>query len=159
MTTIALRDGIMAADSRAYSGDRRPMGFKQKVFRLPDGSLFGATSSQPGLADMIRRAWIEFGQYDKNLPDEMAGQALIAKLDGSIYYYAGWKSFVGPLDGDYFAIGSGEDYAVGAMAMGASATKAIEVASIHDVFTDGPIRSLRLHDPSFKVSPVGTPDK
>ena len=38
-------------------------------------------------------------------------------------------------ENDFWAVGSGEEYALGAMAMGASAAQAVEVASQFDVYT------------------------
>jgi hypothetical protein len=31
LTTICYRDGVMAADTRAYSGDKLPIGSKTKI--------------------------------------------------------------------------------------------------------------------------------
>lgn len=39
------------------------------------------------------------------------------------------------IDAPFWAAGSGADYAVGAMAMGANAREAVEIASQYDVFT------------------------
>lgn len=46
---------------------------------------------------------------------------------------------------DYFAEGSGRDLAMGALAFGASAIEAIEVAKEHDIYTGGNVQVLT-HD-------------
>ena len=52
MTIIAYRDGIMAADSRAYTGDPDPIGVKQKI-RWHDGELLGASSRAVGIPGAV----------------------------------------------------------------------------------------------------------
>jgi hypothetical protein len=137
MTTIAYRDGIMAADSRAYSGDRRPMGFKTKIKRLANGGMMASSSIHPGNSELL------FSLIDKNgidhvFTEKLDAQSLVVLPGGDVFYYAGHSRFSGPLSGQYFAIGSGEDYAMGAMAMGATAIQAVDAAKQHDVFSGGP---------------------
>lgn len=146
MTTIAYRDGIMAADSRAYAGDRRPIGFKQKIRRLANGGLFAATSKNPGMTDRLYR-WVEEFGVEKDHPEELDVGALVIMPGGAVWYYAGHRSFTGPLTADFFTIGSGEDYAVAAMSMGATAIEAVKIAMQHDVFTAGPIQVEALDAP------------
>lgn len=45
MTTIAYKDGVLASDSRVSNGGFIFPGSYQKIFVLPDGSLFGAVGS------------------------------------------------------------------------------------------------------------------
>lgn len=136
----------MAADSRAYAGDRRPIGFKDKIRRLANGGLFAATSKNPGMTDQLFRFANEFG-VEKDYPEALDVCALVIMPGGSVWYYAGHKSFTGPLVARFFAIGSGEDYAVAAMSMGASALDAVKIAMEHDVFTAGPVQVEALDAP------------
>lgn len=63
--------------------------------------------------------------------------------DGQLWHYTGSYSF--ELRPDIpFAIGSGSEYALGAIAMGADAKKAIEVASKYDVYTNDHIQVANL---------------
>lgn len=48
------------------------------------------------------------------------------------------------IDAPLYAIGSGAQFAVGAMEMGATPTKAIEIAMKHDSYTGGSITTLEL---------------
>lgn len=41
------------------------------------------------------------------------------------------------LPGDFYAVGSGREFALGAMQCGATAATAVEVAKIYDIYTDG----------------------
>ena len=49
-----------------------------------------------------------------------------------------------PIDTDFFSVGSGSDYAMGAMAMGASAADAIRVASQFDCHTNDKVEAESL---------------
>lgn len=55
MTTIAYRDGMMAADSRAYAGNASPVGSKTKINRLKEGSLFACSTSKTGAMEQFVR--------------------------------------------------------------------------------------------------------
>lgn len=145
MTTIVYRDGVMAADSRAYAGNKQPVGTKVKIYRLADGSLFGASSSKVGQCDKFRRIVEEHG-VNANLKEAVLVQAIVVKLDGSIFYFNDEDAFSGPISAPFISIGSGEQYAYGALMMGADAVKALEIASCCDVWTGGPIITLRLED-------------
>lgn len=62
--------------------------------------------------------------------DQPNAEILVVHDDGRVYY-CGWGGC--PQDvPDYAAIGSGSEYAVGAMHMGASAIRAVEAAICHD---------------------------
>lgn len=137
MTTIAYRAGTMAADSRAYAGDRRPMGFKTKIKRLANGGLMASSSVRPGNAELLF-AIVNGNGIEAPIDPPIDAQSLVVMPGGDVYYYANGGRFTGPLNGEYFAVGSGEDYALGAMAMGADAIKAVEMAKLHDVFSGGP---------------------
>ena len=143
MTTIAYRDKIIAADSRAYSGDKHPIGYKQKIHKLDDGSLVGASSNKVGETDrfvaLYKKLGVE-GDYEK----DTGVQAIVVKPNGEVFYFCDNQYFSGPISGEYIAIGSGEKYAYAAMLMGADAIKAIEISIECDVWSGGEVRSLKL---------------
>lgn len=147
MTTIVYRDGVMAADRRAYAGDKQPIGEKTKVHRLADGSLFGASSSKVGAVDKFRRLVEERGiggSFDAAHPV----QAILVRPDGSIFYFHEEDTFTGPLEAAFIAIGSGDRFALGALKMGATAARAVEVAIECDVWSGGGIDVLSLGERS-----------
>lgn len=145
MTTIVWRDGVLAADSRAYSGDKTPIGFKKKIHRLDNGDLFGASSSKVGSVEHFMRLVNEHGVF-KSFEEEILLKAIVVTKDGSFYLFNDLKSFSGPIHADYIAIGSGEEYALGALEMGSSAIEALEVAIRLDPWTGGEIATLRFED-------------
>lgn len=148
MTTICFREGILAADTRAYSGDSSPIGFKQKIFRGQDGTLFGISTPQPGLSEEVA-AWMMADEDVKPdlvpaLHGDIGFQALEITPEGDVFYYNNRFVPSGPLYGPWHAIGSGCDYAIGALRMGATATEAVEVAMEFDPWTGGDVTLLRL---------------
>jgi hypothetical protein len=146
MSVVVYSDGVMVADSRAYSGSTHPIGSKMKIHRLDDGSLLGVTSNQVGLPEAFRM-WIENGADREDIvPNEPSFEALHVLKDGSVYLYEDGYTPSGPLVGQHFAIGSGKKYAYGALLAGVSVVKSVEVAIEADLFCGGPISKLSLSD-------------
>ncbi|WP_295198738.1 hypothetical protein [uncultured Brevundimonas sp.] len=145
MTTIVYRDGVLAADRRAYSGDKKGIGAKTKIHRLDDGTLWGVSSCNVG-ADALIKRWVEAGcepvGSDQLKPESF--ELLLVRPTGEIFYANGNLDLSGPLTADYFAIGSGDHFAMGAMAMGASAIRAVEIASDLDVWSGEGMTVLEL---------------
>lgn len=137
MTTIAYKDGVLAADG-LVSG---PPGVRwtMKLSRRDD-AVYGGCGCR---GDIQALAEWYFG--DRKEPpkyflignDQPNAEILVMHDDGRVYY-CGWGGC--PQDvPDYAAIGSGSEYAVGAMHMGASAIRAVEAAICHDSNSGGGI--------------------
>ncbi len=137
MTTIAYRDGIMAADSRAYSGNRDYMGAKAKIERLEDGTLIGVSSTVVGGGEEVRE-WVKAGTNPKAELNK-GFTLLLVKPDGKVFVAVDTTLLSGPLTADFFAVGTGSDIALGAMGMGATAIKAVEVGCRLDPWSALPI--------------------
>ncbi|MER9176345.1 peptidase S14 [Mesorhizobium sp. M0955] len=153
MTTIAYKDGILAADSRAYSGDKMPMGFKTKIHRLKGGYLVGASSRDVGKTDAFIdwcRNHVNKGRHPGNQGNavDIEVQAILVDPEGQVYYWYQLRCFSGPLKDEFFAIGSGDQFAYGAMKAGASAEEAVRIATECDPWSGGPIVTLKLEAPS-----------
>lgn len=162
MTTIAYRDGIMAADSRAYSGNRFPVGEKTKIRLLDDGTLIGVSSTVPGEGEAVIQ-WFAAGADPKDGPSASPKHTLLAVRPGGEVFFADDSYFIsGPLKAEFFAIGSGGEYAQGAMAMGASAEQAVRIACRLDPWSAEPVMVLELphlsccalhNEPAYPASP------
>lgn len=140
MTVIAYRNGIMAADSRAFTGGRTPIGQKMKIRRLSNATLVGASSSIPGGGEAAIK-WFAGGRKAEDpLPEKFT--LLAVNRDGDAFYATDSRFVSGPIKAPYFAIGSGEEFALGAFATGASAKDAVRIAIQHDVWSDFPIQVL-----------------
>lgn len=146
MTTICYRDGILAGDTRAYSGDKQPIGHKIKIAQARQSSgavvSFGISTPHPGFSEEIRHWVANDRSPDAEPPGGRDFNMLLIDEQGDVYFYA--SSFVpsGPLWADYYAIGSGAEYALGAMAHGATAREAVEAAAQLDVWTGAPIQFI-----------------
>lgn len=147
MTTIVYRGGVMAADSRAYAGYNAALGAKTKIRRLlPSGTLLGCSSMQPGLAEAVLD-WYARGARPAAAPQRGEGRftLLVVKPDGRALFANDGFYLSGPIAAPFFAIGSGEGVAQGALHAGCSALQAVEIACKVDVWSTPPIVSLT-HD-------------
>jgi len=156
MTTIAYRDGILAADDRMdyhYA-------VVTKLFKLPDDSWVGGAGTGSGVrmaVDLLSNAIVSTTTPDKLLSKPIEDiQLLRVYPDGSLSMYFPQLVEI-PLANSFFAIGSGSDYAMGAMSAGASAEQAIRVAGQYDKGTGDRVQVeyVRKEDKAF---PVPHPD-
>jgi hypothetical protein len=169
MTTIAYREGIMAADSGATTtsdagGTRKSMCRKlYRKFVVLHSVADAAGKPKPGVRveDVIIGiagegfAGLQFiDQLYSQKPDEqedIKSRLIVGDADFSaivltrkgLFEYDRWCRYEGIID-PYYAIGSGAKAALGAMWMGASARESVEAAITIDPFTFGTIVAARL---------------
>ncbi len=143
MTTVAYRAGIMAAD-KAVTGSGH-VGTIRKVWRRKsDGALVGGC----GTVSLLQRwaAWFVDGERGNppslGTDDDSDTHMLVARPSGEVELWSrhGKASY----DAEYFAVGSGADFAMGAMAHGASARQAVAAAAKHDHNTGHGTHFVRL---------------
>ncbi|MTH61180.1 hypothetical protein [Paracoccus litorisediminis] len=144
MTTIVYRDGVLASDTRAYSGHATPIGTKRKIHRRRDGAMFGVSTAAPGLSEQVARWYLDDKNMDllPQLGPEDGFDMLEIDKDGQVFIYHDSIHPTGPLTAPYFTVGSGANYAIGALEMGASAVEAVRVAITNDPWTGGHIETL-----------------
>lgn len=141
MTTIAYKDGIIAYDSRVSAGRTIIYDDVDKK-RERDGVFFFGTGSTSEINELI-------GAY---FGEEIVGECNAAAMvlhDGELMIigYSDGKVFKSPVYADKpYAIGSGEDHALTAFDMGATAYQAVEMAAKRDTGTGGKIRTLTIAD-------------
>lgn len=143
MTTIAIRHGIMAADSSIWEGSLF-VGRKQKVLRTSNGTLL-ATCGYSGMSDPFAE-WVNAGEPADNLPrlpPDTDFSALVLYPDEQVFTFDG-RFMRQRVKADFYALGSGEAFALGAMHAGASAEDAIKAACEFDAWSRGPVQSERL---------------
>lgn len=144
MTTVAAKDGCMAADTQ-LTGEYRVRA--QKIIQLQDGSLVGG-------AGAWGRCWAAMlwmlGGEQGDAPKLKGGCLLIMRPDGGLWMVEEeFPAF--PLLDREAAIGSGSAAAMTAMRAGASAADAVKQAARIDCATSDPIQMLRL--PAQKKTP------
>lgn len=138
MTTIAWDGKTLAADTLATSNglrDNRTI----KIWRHKD-ALIGACGSQ-ALCERFR-GWVIAGM-DGESPFEGAdnGNGLVVTRQHVLCFGDnGCWSVAEP----FYTLGSGYQLALGALAMGATAKEAVEVAARYDTITGGDITVLTL---------------
>ena len=143
MSTVVYRDGTLAADGKAYGGKGQASpGIKVKARRLSDGTRVGVVTAIIGQGERFMN-WLEGGGDPTAWGEGPADlRAIVVRPDGGLYLYDDglWPS--GPIQTDRYAIGSGSDFAMAAMLMGADAVRAVEIASTLDMHSGGPVTVL-----------------
>lgn len=152
MSTVVYHNGVMAADSRAYSGSTHPIGFKRKIHRVQAGpyagALVGVTTNVVGMAEGFR-AWLERGaRTDDIAPGDPSFAALLVTASGEIFLFNDAYYCAGPLTCDTLTIGSGKKYALAAIKCGKTPVEAVQIAAECDLWTGGPIDVLTLNPES-----------
>jgi hypothetical protein len=143
MTTIATDGKSMAADGRGCIHDTIAGDRGQKIYRLKDNSLF-SLSGATYAADLFVE-WLDEGADPSKFPENMGEYGAIHLLtDGEAHYYnqdskRAWRLVDCP-----FAVGSGREFAMGAMMAGASPAQAVRIAATRDPFTGGIVTSYTL---------------
>ena len=140
MTTIAYRDDVLAGDTQITVGSSIG-GHMQKVFRK--GRLLYAMTGCSGLSDSFR-SWVNGGLVgpapDMKDGDADANGVLFPGGDLVVWRFnKAWTAHRAP----FFAFGSGQDFALGAMAQGATAEEAVRIAAQFDTASGGKVTVLR----------------
>ena len=143
MTTVAFREGVLAADS--YAADSVSIVQMVKCARLAGGDVAGAAGSLPKVAQAL--AWLVGG--GKGDPPDIS-DAEVLFTDGGVLYLAegGWP---GVRVKGYAAIGSGAQGALTAMKLGFSAEAAVAAVAGVDPCTGGEIDVLEVKPPKKRV--------
>ena len=139
MTTVAYRDGILAADTMVtYGATLIPFKYK-KISKLPNGSLYGFSGNLE-IGEIMKRRLINVGEHDGILEDSAdlkgeAFEAIIVQPDGDLMFFEN-RTWI-RLNIPYVAMGSGKEHAFGAMHVGASAKQAVKASIDLDPNTGG----------------------
>ena len=131
----------MAADTLVVGNDIR-RGRTSKLKRTEE-RLIG-TAGGVGCAAALTR-WIADGELNENkpqFPSDQGAISIVAYRDGRVAIITE-KCVPQFCEAEFFACGSGNEIALGAMAMGATAEEAVRVAARLDVATEEPIEIIR----------------
>lgn len=157
MTTIAFRDGILAADSRETSGDEDSGQLAAPCEKLLRAGWFivalqGETT--PGMAwlhwfrERVRSLTADAKMphtpadiIDRFLENDADFTAVVLNTaDKTVWVYDEWGLPI-EITAPYYAVGSGAKVAYGAMHAGAGAFDAVMAACDHDPYTAAPVHS------------------
>jgi ATP-dependent protease HslVU (ClpYQ) peptidase subunit len=137
MTTIAYKDGVIAWDSQVTAGSMVVSRSFQKMTKANGLTLWCAGTIQDRDA-LVKAISSGRAEWDMDLEVEaivLEGESLslVSVREGRI-----WRDSVSR--SEPMAIGSGADYAMGAMDAGCDAVEAVKIAAGRDVSTGGRIR-------------------
>ena len=145
MTTIAFRDGVMAADTMAHSSEK--LCRSKKLFRVSNGEVIGF--SGVWIDGKLFVDWYDKGA-DRDEPPPWRTQgdekvnfnALVLTADG-IYEWS-YELVADRVLDDFWAIGTGSSAALAAMRCGRNAQEAIYIAMQIDPYTGGEVETMEL---------------
>lgn len=128
MTVIVFRDGVMAADSAVWQGDIIA-GYRRKIRRLPDGSLFASCGRQSHGDACFQWLSEHAGDPDKRPPadEEKMFGALIITTSGVMKIEHDMRVFAA-IPAPYYVEGAHLEFLHGALTMGATAEEAVRLA-------------------------------
>lgn len=134
MTTIATRSGIIAADTQVTWADHLK-GFQHKIHKLPNGDVVAVAGE---FKDELKlKEWLLNGG---DQPKTSKNFEAIVYKEG-VLWYCGRHMILAPIEGEYYAIGTGWELAMAAMAKGASAEEAVKFAATMDIYTSEPVET------------------
>ena len=127
MSIVAWDGKILAADKLVVSGELRSSG--TKIVRLETGEILAWTGECGGGMALVH--WFKHGRLKEDWPEmqKTPDWTRLIVADESIAYFYEREPFPQIVADPFMAWGNGRDYAIGAMAMGADAKQAVEVAN------------------------------
>ncbi len=152
MTIIAFKEGVMASDSLICQDNKR-IGSIKKIFELPNATVGLAGTWQHCITFL---AWFKNNADLTNLPKDFHEEkwdfeALVYnKTTKAVELYT--NAFTPDIiEADWYAIGMGADFALGAMAAGVSAETAVEIAIIFSIDCGGKVQVVNCIKPKTRV--------
>lgn len=140
MTTIAYRDGVLAADSLVTLGSTKVHGSYQKIRRIGE-YLVGTAGSVADCQAFV--VWLK--ECDSTQPPPKGEyDALVVGPQGRVREIENGSVLPSPRGAKFFALGSGGPFALAAMYAGASATEAVKIAAKIDTSTGLPVKTLKI---------------
>lgn len=160
MSTIAYKNGVLACDTAMGFNDEISHGVVKigKTRRY----LFGYAGRTSQMLPLYR--WIVKSEKEWITPEDCfmdrealetggddVGTAILVAEDGRIWEVT-TEGFCIPIPRKIHAIGSGSEYALGAMAAGASAVDAIGIAGTYNAFTNKDVHTQAFNE--VNIDPV-----
>jgi len=146
VTTIAYRDGVIAADSLITQNGTR-IGTVAKIVRVPGGGLAGVAGELGGMARFLD--WARSGAEGELTFSTCEIDGFLVTAEGQVLVTTDSGGMV-KIKQPFHAVGSGRDFARGALAAGATAVEAVKIAMKFDTQTGGRVRSLVLSTQEFE---------
>ena len=142
VTTIAYRDGILAVDSQVSDGNR--FDGTMKKWARGDGwiaAMAGAANRFQVMETLCVTA-TGYPVFDKSMLSDSEELIVVTSLGLFFCNSNGYFQMQAP----FYVSGSGGSIAMGAMAHGATAEEAVQIACKYDTKTCEPVHVLRVND-------------
>lgn len=141
MTTIAFKDGWLAADTRVSENDIIA-GQMTKIVTLPTGEMMAGC----GTVSTIHECFDWFLRKPRSAKSQLPSlyedtSIIIIDAQGRVAEHTA-SGIVAKIHAPFLAWGTGKDFALGAMAAGKSAAAAIEIACQFDVYSAAPVEAF-----------------
>lgn len=161
LTTIVYKDGYLSGDGRVTLGDTIISDDTVKVFKV-NNCLIGFAGRYASGLNFVKwfEEWDTANQAQEELPfvtvkipellPDEDFQAVVAYPDGVVMSYEGGNMFYAitpPI-----ALGSGTDFAYGAMDAGMSAEEAVKIACKRDVSSGGVVTTLTFDEEPEEIT-------
>lgn len=155
MTTVAYRNGALAADTQMTDGTTKSAG-RKIIYVREKRAWIGVAGAVCDCQKFIR--FFSDEEDADEMDDDDDYTALVMHDDGRVECWTSdlKKDQLEP--GAFYAIGSGGPVALGAMHMGADARRAVEVSMVVDLHTGGEVTVAKMGSKRlarFKPRPVG----
>lgn len=155
MTTIAFKDGVMAADSKCTDEHGAFLTKTKKIFRLANGALLGTAGDDDAreLMELLGKSTHRRLPRKQELADTKTDfEGILAFPNGRVFMVWIGTRDVGSADSEWFgsisemdericAVGNGYQFALGAMKAGRSAAEAVAIACHYDSMSQLPVKS------------------
>jgi ATP-dependent protease HslVU (ClpYQ) peptidase subunit len=155
MTTIAYKDGIMACDSKCTDDYGAFLTRTHKIYRLANGALLGTAGDADAreLMELLGKSTVKRLPSRKELADTKCRfDGIMAFQNGRVFgvtIYQNdmgseteWAGQIVEIEERMAAVGSGYQFALGAMSAGRSAAEAVTVACRYDSYSQGPVKEV-----------------
>ncbi|AXQ69686.1 peptidase HslV family [Caulobacter phage CcrSC] len=143
MTTIAFRDGVLAAD-RLITDRGARLGYKTKIVQRKGILACGAGSTIVcrEFTDWFLKGMKGSPPSMRLHPDRPASECVIYFAKDRFLTFDG--DGIAEVEAEYHTLGSGAAFAKGAMAAGADPVRAVEIAIQFDLYSGGDIQTYKL---------------
>lgn len=149
MTTVVYRNNEMAGDT-LLGNSGSILGYSSKIFKNKKGWLLGISGSAE-YSQIVKDWFMRMNKisdivqpWEVSLPELV--NAIIVASPSQIYRFEGKQAMkmLLPRRSPFIVVGSGTDVAYGALAMGATAKQAVEIAIKWSPGTGGKVEVLKL---------------
>lgn len=143
MTVLAFKRGILAADSGVVAGDVM-VSTTRKIARSKSGYIGGGAGAFSALTRFLQ--WLEAldgdiddaPAFNPDVENENDFSAIIVAPNGAVFTMDDTGT-ISEVEAPFYAEGSGAEFALGAMAAGASAERAVKLTCGWHIKCRGPV--------------------